>query len=196
MNDIERAPRGWIMAALTTSLIACAWGWFLEVRPVLAFGLVQATMLMILWRYPKIVIRRVHLERAMSAGACEEDLVRVRFHVENRGRLPFIVPQVEDRFAPDKIPVRTARVVPGLKGRHAAEISYDGRCFSKRGAPRKVPRAASPAAPDDTPASVSRATNADRAEAFTTAVSLDPPARIEPIRGLRPDLGIQPTRDA
>jgi uncharacterized protein (DUF58 family) len=129
----EPSTRGLRWGAIGVGLLGVLWGASLGVRPVLAFGIAQLCVLTLLWLYPRVARRSVSLERTMTAGACEEDLVPVRFALRNRGRLPLVVPEVLDRFTPDKVPRRVAFVHPLLSSRSQATARYDGECTGKRG---------------------------------------------------------------
>lgn len=131
MRDEE--GRGLVLGAVAVGLLAVAWGAGLGVRPVLAYGVAQLGVLLALWLYPRLALARVEVRRDMPGSACEDDVVRVTFRVANRGALPLACPEVVDRFVPDKVPLRHARVFPWLRGRAGVEVRYEGRCFTRRG---------------------------------------------------------------
>lgn len=131
MNDDDAALLRWL--AGLAGLLGVAWGASLGVRPALAFGLALLGVLVALWLYPRLALRALTATRTMAAAACEEDAVRVRFEVTNRSALPLLAPEVVDRFAPDKVPVRRAVVFPALGPRRSVEAHYTGRCDTRRG---------------------------------------------------------------
>ncbi|RMG07994.1 MAG: DUF58 domain-containing protein [Planctomycetota bacterium] len=120
-------------AAVGVGLLAVHWGVSLGVRPVLAYGLAHLAVLGLLWLTPRLAVGQVSFRRAMSPGACEEDLVPVRFELRNEGRWPLFQPELADRFTPDELPRRLVGVSPLLPARSRAEASYQGRCSAKRG---------------------------------------------------------------
>lgn len=132
MSD-DQGERGLVLGALAVALLALGWGAALGVRPVLAFGVAQLGLLLALWLYPRLALARVSIRRDMPASACEEDVVRVGFRLANASPLPLFCPEVVDRFVPDKVPLRHARVFPWLLGRSQVDVGYDGRCFTRRG---------------------------------------------------------------
>lgn len=119
--------------AVFTGCVAIAWGVTLGVRPALAFGVAQLSVLAALALYPRLALRGVTVRRTMSGAACEEDVVRVRFDVESRTPLPLLGPEVVDRFVPDKVPVRRAVIHPWLPPWTGVVARYDGRCYTRRG---------------------------------------------------------------
>lgn len=125
--------RGLVLGALAVGLLAVAWGVGLGVRPALAYGVAQLAVLLALWLYPRLALARVSVRRDQPGSACEEELVRVRFRVSNASPLPLLCPEVVDRFVPDKVPLRHARVFPWLPGWSQVDVQYDGRCFTRRG---------------------------------------------------------------
>jgi uncharacterized protein (DUF58 family) len=131
--DGEADRRWMVVGAVFVGVLAVAWGASLGVRPALAYGVAHLGLLLALWLYPRLVLRRVVLARHMPASACEEDVVKVAFDLENHAPLPLFCPEVQDRFVPDKVPLRHAHVHPWLPGRTAARVTYDGRCFTRRG---------------------------------------------------------------
>jgi uncharacterized protein (DUF58 family) len=129
----QPTTRGLRFGAIGVGLLGVLWGASLGVRPVLAFGVAQLTVLALLWLYPRVAMRDLGLERFVTKGACEEDWVPVTFRITNRGRLPLVVPEVEDRFTPDKAPRRLSFVYPLLGARSSASARYKGECYAKRG---------------------------------------------------------------
>jgi uncharacterized protein (DUF58 family) len=125
--------RGVRLGAIGVGLLGVLWGVSLGVRPVLAFGIAQLTVLALLWLYPRVAGRSVTLERTMTTGACEGDWVPVSFQITNAGPLPLVVPEVEDRFTPDKAPKRFSFVHPLLGARTSTAARYKGECYAKRG---------------------------------------------------------------
>jgi uncharacterized protein (DUF58 family) len=130
----EQSARGLRWGAWAVAGLALAWGIGLGARPLVAYGAAQTLLLVALRVYPRLSLRRLGVSRDMTRGACEDDEVPVVFRLENRSRLPIYTPRVEDRFLPDKLPRRHAHLFPLLAGRRAADVSYRGRCYSKRAA--------------------------------------------------------------
>lgn len=125
--------RGLVLGALAVGLLAVGWGVGLGVRPALAYGVAQLGVLLGLWLYPRLAVARVSVAREQPGSACEEELVRVDFRVTNASPLPLFGPEVVDRFVPDKVPLRRARVFPRLPGWSQVDVHYEGRCFTRRG---------------------------------------------------------------
>lgn len=133
LADDAGESRGLVIGAVAVGLLAVGWGAVLGVRPALAYGVAHLGVLLALWLYPRLALSRVTLARGMAPSACEEDVVRVSFRLENASPLPLFCPEVVDRFVPDKVPLRHARVFPWLPGRALVDVHYDGRCFTRRG---------------------------------------------------------------
>lgn len=120
-------------SALFIGLLALGWGAVYGVRPALAYGIAHLTVWLLLYLYPRLARRGLRLTRHQSETACEEDAVRVEFVLEQRGLLPLFAPEVLDRFTPDRIDPRRARVYPGLGPRGSARVAYRGVCHGRRG---------------------------------------------------------------
>lgn len=121
------------LGAFAITLVALGWGWWLAVRPLLAFALAALTVLWLLRRWPRVAARGIRCERRMGGSALEDEELPVEFRLENHTWLPLFCPEVEDRFTPDKLPRRHALVWPHLPGWSAALARYQGRCYSRRG---------------------------------------------------------------
>lgn len=120
-------------SALFLGLLAFGWGAVFGVRPVLAYGIAHLTVWLLLYLYPRVAQRGLSLTRHQSETACEEDAVRVEFTLHQSGLLPLFAPEVLDRFTPDRIDPRRARVYPGLGPRGSARVGYRGVCHGRRG---------------------------------------------------------------
>ncbi|MBI3723922.1 DUF58 domain-containing protein [bacterium] len=127
------AARGTARVLVSLAALAIVWGAALQVRIVLACGIAQACVLVLLWIYPRIAARSVFVTRRMTSRAFEDDDVEVTFGVENRGFLPLVHPEVEDFFVPDKEPRRRTPLPAFLPGRTRALARYQGSCSAKRG---------------------------------------------------------------
>ncbi|MBL4849608.1 MAG: DUF58 domain-containing protein [Planctomycetes bacterium] len=121
------------LATLFVGLLALGWGAVHGVRPAFAYGLAHLTVLLVLYAYPRLARRSLVLRRDQSATACEEDAVEVSFELQNRGLLPLLAPEVLDRFPPDHLDPRRARIYPGLSPRSAVQVGYRGVCHGRRG---------------------------------------------------------------
>lgn len=134
MTEENEGPgAGMRIGALAMVCLALGWGTWLQVRPLLAFGVAALFVLGLLWRWPRVAAARLSVRRRMGAAALEDEELPVEFELINASRLPLLAPEVADRFTPDKLPHRRAVVWPLLPGRSAARASYRGRCFSRRG---------------------------------------------------------------
>ncbi len=134
MSDLaERGAAAWRWSALLACGLALGWGAAWGVLPALAWGLGLAAALLACWLYPRLALRALRVARDLPPGACEDDAVAVRFTVTNAGALPLLAPEVEDAFAPDKVPHRRATVWPRLPAWAAAEAAYVGHCHGRRG---------------------------------------------------------------
>jgi uncharacterized protein (DUF58 family) len=117
----------------TLAGLALLWGAVFHVRTVLAFGIAQALVLVLLALISRLSARGVRATRRMSARAFEDDEVEVSFGLENRGLLPLVFPEVEDCFTPDQELFRRAPL-PFWVGRRTRAVGrYRGSCHGKRG---------------------------------------------------------------
>lgn len=148
--SLEGSPnpaRGTGCVLVLVALVALAWGTTFHARVVIAFGLAETALLVLLAVYPRLVARRVAVARSMHGRAFEDDAVEVTFAVENGSRLPVVHLEVEDWFIPDKEP-RKRTPLPGLlPGRSRAVARYKGSCYGKRGSYRIGPAYARVACP-------------------------------------------------
>lgn len=132
-EEAAGAGPGTRLGALMLALLALAWGLWLGSRPLLAFGVAALALLWLLRCWPRLAAARLRVTRSMGGAALEDEELPVEFRLENHTWLPLFAPEVEDRFAPDKLPRRQAWVWPLLPPWSAAAASYRGRCYSRRG---------------------------------------------------------------
>ena len=121
------------LGAAAVGLLALAWGLGLGSRVALAYGVAHGGVLALLWLYPRLALRRVVVTRAMSGSACEDDVLRVRLQLENRGGLPLLAPELDDWFAPDSVPHRRGITSAWLGPGRTSGVAFRGRCATQRG---------------------------------------------------------------
>jgi uncharacterized protein (DUF58 family) len=134
LEGTKNAARGTRRVLIVITALALSWGVAFRVRTLLALGIAQSSLLLVLALYPRLAARRLGVVRHMPARAFEEEEVSVRFGLENRGSLPFVFAEVEDCFAPDQDIFRRAPLPPVVGPRTRAVGLYRASCFGKRGA--------------------------------------------------------------
>ncbi len=133
LEGTPNTARGTRRALVLLAALALLWGVSFRARVLLAFGIAQSAVLLLLGLYPRLALRGVGAIRRMPARAFEEEDVPVSFGLENRGLLPLVFAEVEDFFPPDQEVWRRAPLPAVVRRSERAIGRYRASCFAKRG---------------------------------------------------------------